>query len=110
MFKELSAKILLFEYNEITFIVAIIFFGLIYMMSKKLIIWGTNKGMDSFLSYVLAGLLFLNLFLLIFIMYEVTTIRGVLAYFLQIIGLFGVLLVIGTIMKSFIKKLISKKA
>lgn len=80
------------------------------MMSKKLIIWGTNKGMDSFLSYVLAGLLFLNLFLLIFIMYEETTIRGVLAYFLQIIGLFGVLLIIGTIMKSLIKKLISKKA
>lgn len=110
LFKDLSAKIIVFEYNEFLFIAALVFFAMIYLVSKKIIFWATEKGLESFLSYVLAGLLFLNLFLIIFIIYEVTAIKGLLVYFLQITGLFGALLILGLVTRFLIRKLFRKKA
>ncbi|GEM_PF-5845574 len=110
LFKDLSAKIIIFEYNEFLFIAALVFFAMIYFVSKKVIFWGIEKGLESFLSYALAGLLFLNLFLFIFIIYEVAAIKGLLVYFLQTTGLFGILLIIGMTMRFLIRKLIRKKA
>lgn len=102
---EFLSDIIILQYHYFYLLAALLLFSFIYMLAKRFIIWGIDKGLRFLLSYVFGGLIFLNLFYLVMITRNQNVIaEEMLRYLLQIIGLYGFLLIMVHGVKFIFKK------
>lgn len=104
------SDIIILQYHYFYLLIALLLFSCIYMLAKRIIVWGMDRGLGFLLSYVFGGLLFLNLFYLVMIIRNQNVIaEEMLRYLLQIIGLYGFLLIIAHGIKFIFKKFLGRR-
>ncbi len=102
---------IVFHHHYIFLIAGLLFLGCAFVLANRLIKWGMKTGSGYLLSFVLGSLFFLNLFFFILVIgNEEAQAIIFLPYLLQIIGVYGFLLITVKGFKSLYKRLINKKA
>lgn len=99
-----------FNYHYLFIVAAIIIFSCIYFLAKRIVLLCVNRGNEHLLSFIVGSLLFLNLFFFILMVgnQEAQAITFI-PYLLQILGLFGLLLIFVHGIKYAYRRLASKK-
>lgn len=102
---------IVFHYHYLFLVAGLLLLGCTFILVRRFIDWAVEKGRVYFFSYIVGSLLFLNLFFFILIIgNEEAQAHHFLPYLLQIIGLYGLLLITGLGIKSLYQYVVSKKA
>lgn len=109
--ESLFTDIVVFHYHYVFLLAGLLLLYCAFVLAKRLVDWGLAKGRGYFLSYLLGSLIFLNLFFFILVIgNEEAQAITFLPYLLQLIGLYGFLMMVTLGVKTIINRLISKKA
>ncbi len=101
----------IFHHHFSFFVAAMLLFGCAFVLAKRLIDWALDKRRVQLLSFLCGTWLFLNLFFFILIIgNEEAKAVVFLPYLLQVIGIFGFVLLIANGFKFLYKRLFDKKA
>lgn len=103
------SELIFFHYDFLFIMAGLLLLLCIFILAKRLIEWGKEK--EYLLGYFVGSIIFLNFFFFILIIGRKEMQAVIfLPYLLQIIGIYGILLIISLVCKYLFRRFISKKA